>query len=79
MSTSQRTFDQVKSILGKLDRCIDAARERRLHAVGPAVVGSGAVVPPMIASRADENGLGHDPRAPFGRAKPMRLEERRGT
>ncbi len=30
MSTSQRSFDQVKSILGKLDRDIDAARSRRL-------------------------------------------------
>lgn len=30
MSTSQRSFDQVKSILGKLDRDIDAARNRRL-------------------------------------------------
>ena len=30
MSTSRSTFDQVKSILGKLDRSIDAARARRL-------------------------------------------------
>jgi hypothetical protein len=30
MATSQKTFDQVKSILGKLDRNIDAVRERRL-------------------------------------------------
>lgn len=30
MSTSKHTFDQVKSILGKLDRSIDAARARRL-------------------------------------------------
>lgn len=28
---AQRSFDQVKSILGKLDRNIDAARSRRLH------------------------------------------------
>lgn len=31
MSTSQRTFDQVKNILGKLDRNIDAARARRMQ------------------------------------------------
>lgn len=29
MNTPQRSFDQVKSILGKLDRNIDAARARR--------------------------------------------------
>lgn len=31
MSTSQRTFDQVKNILGKLDRNIDDARARRMQ------------------------------------------------
>ncbi len=30
MSTSDRTFQQVKSILGKLDRSIDEARQRRV-------------------------------------------------
>ena len=35
MSTSQRTFDQVKNILGKLDRNIDAARARRMQAPTP--------------------------------------------
>lgn len=30
MATSQRAFDQVKNILGKLDRNIDAARSRRI-------------------------------------------------
>lgn len=30
MATSQKTFDQVKSILGKLDRNIDEMRQRRL-------------------------------------------------
>lgn len=31
MGTSQKTLDQVKSILDKLDRRIDAVRQRRLH------------------------------------------------
>lgn len=40
MSTSKHAFDQVKSILGKLDRAIDATRARRLdpshaHATAP--------------------------------------------
>jgi hypothetical protein len=30
MSTSKHSFEQVKGILGKLDRFIDAARARRL-------------------------------------------------
>lgn len=30
MGTSERTFNQVKDILAKLDRSIDRAREKRL-------------------------------------------------
>jgi hypothetical protein len=40
MGTSERTFDQVKSILGKLDRNIDVARSRRLHEDSPVPVPS---------------------------------------
>lgn len=35
MATSQKTFDQVKSILGKLDRNIDEMRQRRLGDPAP--------------------------------------------
>ncbi len=31
MSTSEKTFTQVKDILRKLERSIDEAREKRLH------------------------------------------------
>ncbi len=31
MSTSDKTFTQVKDILRKLERSIDQAREKRLH------------------------------------------------
>lgn len=31
MSTSEKTFTQVKDILRKLERSIDQAREKRLH------------------------------------------------
>ena len=34
-ANSQRSFDQVKNILGKLDRNIDAARQRRLQGPTP--------------------------------------------
>lgn len=39
MSTSDRSFEQVKNILGKLDRNIDAARARRLHTNSPVPAG----------------------------------------
>lgn len=85
MSTSQHTMDQVRSILGRLDRSIDQAREKRLHGQVPAV--TGAIEKP--AARAPEPA----PRqpspppppavgpvrpapsrapSPFGRAKPLR-------
>ncbi|MEM1072111.1 MAG: hypothetical protein AAGB48_08085 [Planctomycetota bacterium] len=35
MATSQRTINQVRSILGRLDRSIDEARQRRLHGDEP--------------------------------------------
>ncbi len=46
MSTSQRTFDQVKNILGKLDRNIDAARARRMQPRPAAPVPSAPLIPP---------------------------------
>ncbi len=61
MSTSERTFSQVKAILGKLDRSIDEARERRTQRPGapaappPREPGAPAVPPP----------------SPFGRAQPI--------
>lgn len=36
MGTSERAFNQVKEILGKLDRSIDQARQKRLHGDEPA-------------------------------------------
>jgi hypothetical protein len=69
MSTSQRTFEQVKSILGKLDRDIDAARQKRLQTRNPAPVSSAAVMP---AARP----LATPGTSGFGRATPMRMEQR---
>lgn len=42
MGTSERAFKQVKEILGKLDRSIDQARERRLHGDRPKPMGGDA-------------------------------------
>jgi len=88
MSTSQRTFDQVKSILGKLDRDIDAARERRLQqrlipvasAAQPAgFIPSTAVPPPMrtVAPVQPASLPANDPgRSGYGRARPLRGDDR---
>lgn len=62
MSTSKHAFDQVKSILGKLDRAIDATRARRLDpapaagaGVGTAPIGSGSPAIPADARREAAN------------------------
>ncbi|MCC6322512.1 MAG: hypothetical protein IT438_13875 [Phycisphaerales bacterium] len=82
MSTSQRTFDQVRSILGKLDRDIDAARQKRLQVRQPQPVS--APNPPMSSIPAAVPGTASlaTPRpitgtSGFGRAQPMRLEHRK--
>jgi hypothetical protein len=69
MSTSQRTFEQVKSILGKLDRDIDAARQKRLQARMPQPAAAGPAIP---AARP----LATPGTSGFGRATPMRMEHR---
>lgn len=85
MATSDRTIEQVREILGKLDRSISEARQRRLGET-PAPVPE----PPRPEHDASSNGrteapangdgngsvIGHStgPRAgssPFGRAKPL--------
>ena len=53
MSNPQRSFEQVKSILGKLDRDIDAARERRLQSrPAPMTVNAPAGFVPPAPSQA---------------------------
>lgn len=75
MSTSQRTFDQVRSILGKLDRDIDAARQKRLQTrmPQPAPIAPSPAMPGVasLATPRPMNGT-----TGFGRATPMRLEHR---
>jgi hypothetical protein len=69
MSTSQRTFEQVKSILGKLDRDIDAARQKRLQTRTPqAVPAATGMMPARPLATPGTSG--------FGRATPMRMEHR---
>lgn len=87
MGTSDRTFEQVKSILGKLDRNIDAARARRLHdhAPAPARVPTPAtpapaahsttsvMTQPAIAAPANPTPSVPPPsKSGYGRAQPLR-------
>ena len=75
MSTSQRTFEQVKNILGKLDRDIDAARAKRLQARTPQATAAVSTAAPSIMPvrpLAPPN----PSTSPFGRATPMRMEQR---
>lgn len=58
MGTSQKSFDQVKSILGKLDRSIDQLRERRTGAALPRPAAAPALGFPALTKLAA--GIGPD-------------------
>lgn len=68
MGTSEKTFNQVKAILSKLDRNIDELRDKRLHPQPAAVLPvPPAAAIPMPAPAPTANG-----RPSFGRATPIR-------
>jgi hypothetical protein len=78
--TSERTLNQVRAILSKLDRSIDEAREKRTHPVPRGSVqptpnaapAPGEQVSP-VAPGAPGQTAEPAPRAPspFGRARPL--------
>jgi len=70
MSTSERTFNQVKAILSKLDRAVDDARNRRTTPSAPAA----AVAPVPIAPIATAPAPVAAPKSTsqYGRAQPIR-------
>lgn len=86
MTTSERTFNQVRNILGRLDRSIDEARDRRLRGgdepeqapeTAEAEPQQRSEPPARTPSEAPPPPVG--PRrstsrapSPFGRAKPLR-------
>lgn len=92
MSTSERAFDKVKSILGKLDRNIDAARARRLHGTPapspipspavqaiPAPAGGAPGAPsftPQLPLAGKTPEARPEGRSTFGRATPIRSSDR---
>ncbi len=70
MGPSEKTFNQVKAILGKLDRSIDQLRQQRSTpapalATGPVETSRAADPAPIPAAPAR-------PSSPFGRATPLR-------
>lgn len=79
MSTSDRTLNQVRAILTKLDRSIDEAREKRTH-TGPvaapaptpvATAQAAAVVAPIPPKVAPVPPAPSTPGSQYGRAQPM--------
>jgi len=69
MATSERAFNQVKAILGKLDESIDAARARRTHPAAPPPPASPAHPAPDPAREAPPPAPA--PAPPTNRAQPL--------
>lgn len=57
MATSREAFTQVKDILRKLDRSIDAARERRTGTDRPGMAAPSRPQPPQAHGRADPDSM----------------------
>jgi len=68
MGPSEKSFDQVKSILGKLDRSIDQLRAKRTTpgAVEPAARPASVQHSPASAPDLTQRGI-----STFGRATPL--------
>jgi len=73
MGTSERTINQVRAILEKLERSIDAAREKRLDPQPPAPVGASAPTGAGVPAKQP------DPERPIGRARPLRPSGGQGS
>ena len=69
MGPSDRAFNQVKAILGKLDRNIDALREQRTTPVVAPVAGTNSTVVPVPARIPDPAPARSN--SPYGRATPL--------
>ncbi len=79
MGPSEKSFQQVKSILGKLDRSIDSVRQARLQPAQPSTQNTSpapshaAPAPlPKPSATPPAQGLATQPtRTSFGRAQPL--------
>jgi hypothetical protein len=80
MQSSDNAFDRVKSLLGKLDRSIDDARQKRLHPEEEVPDLRDEGEPQFFQTEADPDaaaGENQDPEndrptSKYGRAKPIR-------
>jgi hypothetical protein len=73
MSTSDRTINQVRAILSKLDRSIDEARERRTQPPMPTPPPTPAMAPQATPPAPAQPS---SPGSAYGRAQPL---QRPGT
>ena len=76
MGPSDRAFNQVKSILGKLDRSIDQLREQRVAGpvtppAAPASSAAAAMSQQIGGRTAEPAPQSPRPASPFGRATPL--------
>ncbi len=74
MAEQGRAFNEVKELLGKLDRSIDAARSRRLHGDRPDPAPPPSHEPPAPTPR-PQHSVVNPPRpgaSKYGKAKPLR-------
>lgn len=73
MATSDRAYNQVKSILNKLDRSITDARDKRTKPSAPAQSSMATTEPqsrPAPASQ-DAPAAARPANSPYGRAQPL--------
>lgn len=71
MGPSDRAFNQVKAILGKLDRNIDQLREQRTTPAVATPAGSNTTVIPPAPARNPEPTPPRASNSPYGRATPL--------
>jgi hypothetical protein len=72
MGTSERSFNQVKSILGKLDRSITEARDRRTRGPLPASPSEPSPVNPAASTQPTPPATPPAPgKSGYGRATPL--------
>ncbi|MCC6228093.1 MAG: hypothetical protein IT432_02585 [Phycisphaerales bacterium] len=81
MGPSEKSFQQVKSILGKLDRSIDSVRQARLQPGSPSTSATSSPAPAAHAAQpvaqpqalpAPSKGVAAQTARPaFGRAQPL--------
>ncbi|MBX3390631.1 MAG: hypothetical protein KF691_14380 [Phycisphaeraceae bacterium] len=71
MGPTEKSFSQVKAILGKLDRSIDEVRARRTTGDHKAFPTPAPVPPPMITPAPRPAEAANRQNSPYGRATPL--------